>query len=512
MMSGLVTVAASIPGCFPDPPADDGLLDSGIFISADGTVITPIPDGATSGLSLSSNTIDFGLSECGGVAPKNQTLTLTNTSTGPITYGIAVSGDQFSLAGAGDGGASATTSGTIPPGQSANVTLAASGVSAFATAGGLVEGALQVVTDAPGQKLFVVDLKVTAQGAQLTMIPGTANFGLVTGGTQANLNVGFRNNGNAPVSVIFDEVPFFPLTLQSDDDAGAGFTVNPSSTTMLAATYQSDGESSPSQDIGFHTVGVVCGGNPPSSITLMGQASSTGSVSITPGIVTFDVGGTGFVPCGQASTPRSFTVANSTASGTPDLFITSVKVTSGAFAVTPGVDTSDGSAGITLTQGNSQVFTVTPSAVNAPAPTSPNALQGTVDISYSGVASGTFTVQLSQTAQGAVLAFDPSSIAFGNAPLDFPTMQLLGVTNSGNAAVGLTLAVTGSPYFTVSPSSSFSVNTPGGSSTVSFLPVATGASNGTISLTPSGSVCSSPPPGVVLTGNGALDAGAPDAG
>ncbi|MEO7113079.1 MAG: hypothetical protein ABI183_21755, partial [Polyangiaceae bacterium] len=260
-----------------------------------------------------------------------------------------------------------------------------------------------------------------------------------------------------------------------------------------------------------HTTGTLCGGGDPPSTIVMNGTHDFQTASITPGILTFDVGGTGFVPCGQAAKARTFTVANSNASGTPDLFITNVQVTSGAFTVSPTIDTdADANSQITLTQGNNQPFTVTPSTVTAPSPTNPEALSGTVDISYSGATSGTFQVQLSQTAQGAVLSFLRPSIDFGSAPLDFPTMQLLGVGNSGNAAVGLTLAITGSPYFTVSPSQNFSVNTPGGASTVTFLPIATGPAQGTLSLTPSGPVCSVAPPGITLTGNGSTDAGVLD--
>ncbi|MEO7112253.1 MAG: hypothetical protein ABI183_17540, partial [Polyangiaceae bacterium] len=257
-MGALVSVAAGVPGCFPDPPADTGLLDSGIFIS-DGTVIVPVTDGATNGLTLSSQTVDFGLSECGGVAPKNQTLTLTNTSSGPITYAIAISGNLFAIAPTSDGGdPSRTTSGTIAPGESTDIALAALGVSTFATAGGLTEGAMQIVTNAPGQKLFIVDLRETALGAQLVMIPSQALFGVVQVGTTSLMNVGFRNNGNAPLSITFDDAASGNFSLQSDDDAGSGFTVAAGTTVSLQASWTPDGDSPDGQDIGFHTTGTLC--------------------------------------------------------------------------------------------------------------------------------------------------------------------------------------------------------------------------------------------------------------
>lgn len=513
MMGGLIAVAA----CFPDPPNDDGLLDSGIFLS-DGSPFEADIDSATSGLSLSSLTVDFGLSECGGLAPKNQTLTLTNTSADAITYGLAVSGDQFFLASAAsdDSGTASpfTASGSIPPGQSVDIGLAASAVSPFATAAGLIEGALQVVTNAPGQKLFVVDLKETAAGAQLTMIPNmassVADFGLVSNGEVGQIDVSFRNNGNEPISVAFDDQPFPPFALENDDDAGEGFTIAANSTKTLKATFSPVTEEENSQNLSFHTTGVTCGGgDTPSSIRLQGEQGYSG-VSIIPGTLTFDVGGTGFVPCGKVGTPQKVTVTNPVDTDYPDLAIVNLNVT-GPFTVSPGPDQLDAGGGmIPIAAGTNLALTVTPLTVTAPQNTQTDGVSGMLEIDLSNEDS--IIVQLSQTAQGAVLSFTQPSMEFGNAPLDVPTMQLLGITNSGNAAVGLTIAVTGSPYFSVSPSQTYSVNTPGGSATVTFLPIAAGPAQGSLTFSPTGAVCSLPPQAVIVSANGSADAGLPDSG
>jgi hypothetical protein len=329
-----------------------------------------------------------------------------------------------------------------------------------------------------------------------------ADFGLVANGDVKNLNVSFRNNGNSPINVTFDDTPFAPFTLEIDDDAGVTFTVDANSTKTLQATYTADqAVPMPTQVIGFHTTGVTCGGgDPPSSIRLQGHSTFSGNPGITPGVLTFDVGGTGYVPCGKVATAQTVTVAYPAGSGPPPLDIIDAFVT-GPFTVSPSASEMDAASAIQILPGNSQVFTITPLTVNAPQPTSADGVSGTLQINLSNDTG--LTVQLSQTAQGAVLAFAPTAIDFGAAPLDAPTMQLLGITNSGNAAVGLTLAVTGSPYFTVSPSTQFSINTPSGSSTVTFLPIAAGAANGTVSLAAAGPVCGLPSPATVtLSGNG----------
>ncbi|MEO8876453.1 MAG: hypothetical protein ABI461_12765, partial [Polyangiaceae bacterium] len=299
LASGAIGVSlCAAAACFPDPPQDDGIPDTGIFISDGGCPQNDGGDAApASALTLSSATIDFGLVECGGIAPATQTLTLTNTSSSTVTYGAAASGDEFGLA--------SPATGQIAAGATAILKISSTAVSAFAQAGGLIEGALQIVTNAPGQKLFVVDLKKTAAGAQLVMIPNNVDFGLVPVGTTAMLNTGFRNRGNQPLGIVFNDAPQYPFTLQSDDDAGAGITIAPGSTTMLQASYYADSDSQSAISVDFHTTGVLCGGgDPPTSITLQAQRTF-GTASVFPGIVTFDVGGTGFVPCAQASTART---------------------------------------------------------------------------------------------------------------------------------------------------------------------------------------------------------------
>jgi hypothetical protein len=397
-----------------------------------------------------------------------------------------------------------------------DIPLAASAVSPFATAGGLIEGALQVATDAPGQKLFVVDLKETAAGAQLTLIPNmgssVADFGLVQNGDVAQLDVSFRNNGNEPITVTFDDQPFAPFALFDDaTDAGfdtnpdAGFTIAANSTKKLKATFSPITEEQNLQSLRFHTTGVTCGGgDTPSAVQLQGEQNFDG-ISIVPGTLTFDVGGTGFVPCGKVATAQTVTVTNPVNSDYPDLAIQGLNVT-GPFNVSlAGFDPTDASSSVAVPSGTSMAITITPQTVTAPQPTSPDGVAGQLTISLSN--EDQFTVQLSQTAQGAVLAFQQPSLSFANAPLDAPTMQLLGITNVGNAAVGLTLGITGSPYFSVSPSQTFSVNTPGGSATVTFLPISPGPASGSLTVATNGAVCSAPLQNVTLTGNALADAG-----
>lgn len=488
---------AAAASCFPDPPPDEGLADGGIFLSEGGP---STPDANANGLVVSAASIDFGLAECGGQAPLHQKITLTNASSSEISYAAASSGPQFQLV--------SPATGKIAAGASFDLELSASAVSAFASAGGLLEGALEIVTDAPGQKLFVVDLRETAEGASLVMIPSTVDFGRVDQGTTQAIDVGFRNNGNEPLQIAFAASDLNPVFTFDAPDAGS-LTVAGNSTVSVHATYAPNAatflEGGDFGSIGFTTTGVICGGGDlPASISLRGGGTFQDSPSVTPGIVSFDVGGTGFVPCGQsAGSAKTVTVSNPAAAAYPDLQIISTIVT-GPFSVSPSIDTSDGGAGLPVAQGSSQALTITALPVNAPASTSPEGLSGTLEIMLSN--EDDVTVQLSETAQGAVFAFNPStSIDFGAASIDTLATQLLGITNSGNAPGSVTLGITGSPYFTAFPSAQFSVNTPGTQATVAFLPVTSGAQAATLTMTTSGAVCGLPlPASITLTGNGVL--------
>lgn len=473
------------------------MADGGIFLSEGGNPSGG--DSAVNGLVVSATAIDFGLAECGGQPPANQKITLTNTSAGDVQYGAAVSGNAFAIVGA--------ATGKIPAGQAVTLELAASSMSIFATPQGATEGALQIATDAPGQKLFVLPVKVTAAGAQLVLLPDVVDFGLIAATSTGNADFGFRNDGNEPLTVTFDPIESSVFGFDMPD--GGGVTIPANSTATLHATYTPSAFGAFDQTpLFFHPSGVLCGGGEsPNAITLQGNAGYVNGPSITPGAINFDVGGTGFVPCGQTAGTRTITLTNPVGSDYPtSVFSVSVE---GPYTVSPLPDTSDGGFGIDFPAGKTLTFTVTPQPIAVPASTSPGAFDGTVSF-FLGNEEGV-TVSLQQTAQGAIFSLDPdTNLDFGNAALDVPAMQLLNVVNSGNAAADIGFAITGSPYFSVSPSSPFSVNTPGNAATVTYLPLTTGPQTGTLTMTTTGAVCGLPSPATLtLTGSGVT---APDSG
>jgi hypothetical protein len=229
-----------------------------------------------------------------------------------------------------------------------------------------------------------------------------------------------------------------------------------------------------------------------------GDATSTtgtvdgGSPFVAPGTLDF-----GLVNCGSTAATQTFTVTN------PGTFSVTWTATLGMGAAS---NFQLSSSGGTLKSGQSTQVTVTPNAVGSTAPTSLNALGDIVTVS---IDSSTAAVALTETAQGAVLSFEPTSVPFGPVPLaSGPQSLFFAVQNSGNLAANVTLTLTGD--------SSFSL--PGGTTTqtltataanivdseVTFSPTTTNSVTGGVALALDGStaLCGPLPSALPVSGNG----------
>jgi hypothetical protein len=148
----------------------------------------------------------------------------------------------------------------------------------------------------------------------------------------------------------------------------------------------------------------------------------------------------GLVGCGSttAAAVQTFTIDNPSAS--PVTWTASLgKGTSSAFTLAP-------TTGM-LAPGQSANVTVTPLAVPKSSSTAANALGDLVNVTLN---SSSVNVTLKETAQGAVLVFNPASLPFGSTPVGSQLTANFEVENIGNLAVSnLTLTLTGSPAFTL---------------------------------------------------------------
>lgn len=499
----------AVASCFPDPIPDNGIPDSGIFVPEGGTANT---DASTSGLTLSATTLDFGLADCGGNAPPNQTVTITNESAAEASYALLATGVGFTVV--------SPAAGKIPAGGHIDVVLSAAAVSSFATAGGANEGALQIITDAPGPKSYSVGLKETAAGGELVVTPDVADFGVTVADDPRTLDIPIKNFGNRPVKVTGVTLPTAGYVVTPDGAASDGTVAAGQALTLHVKLP--GGQSFEQEFTGDYVVeGTLCGGQTSgatSHYTIRSQVTYAGYPTITPGVLPFDMGGTGFTPCGQRAAAKTITVSNPSG-GEYDVSIVDLSVV-GPFTVSPSFDPM---SPIPVMRGSSQTITVTPTSLAPPQSTTPGGASGTLHVALSNETE--YSVELYQTAQGAFFALNPSpSLAFGDVQVDNGSAQLLSITNAGNAPAKVALAISGSPYFVTSPSGPFSVNTPAGTASIGFFPLAAGSVSATVSFSADGAVCGLPSPATLdLSGNGVAtatsdggsppkDAGTPDGG
>ena len=430
------------------------------------------------------STLDFGLADCGGAAPAAQTFTVRNGGGSTVHYSLALSTTTvFELVGA--------TSGDVAPGATASVTIATTAVAASTTAGQVDQATLTITTNDPQLPMATVTLKRTAQGANLTLSPATAALGDVpVSATSQPTLLTLTNTGNAAATVLIGAPTDPQFALKWSGAAGMPVSLAPkASVPMLGATFTPTGTGPASASSLLTVTGALCGMSV-STIPMTGNGIK-GSVAVTPGTLDFMS-----VNCGQAGQPQTVMVSNT---GTAP-FNFKAALMGGAtspFTVSP---TSG-----PLAAGSSATLTVTPSAIPAVASTAPNAFGDTLQITSDVAGDAEHDVSLTQTAQGAVLALDTTSITFGDVTVAQTKTSPFNITNTGTLPATVSLQVTGAT-FSVTPTTATTL-TVGGSplaGNAGFTPTAVGPQSGSIAIATGATdvVCSAPLGPIALTGNG----------
>ena len=157
--------------------------------------------------------------------------------------------------------------------------------------------------------------------------------------------------------------------------------------------------------------------------------------------------------------------------------------------------------------GQSATLTVTPNPIPAVASIAPNAFADTLQVTTNVPGDADHDVTLTETAQGAVLALDTTTISFGNVNVMQTSSSPFTITNSGTAPTIVSLQVTGAPYG-VSPTTPTTL-TVGGSplaGSATLTPTALGPQpQGSIAISTGATdvVCSAPIGPISLNGTGA---------
>jgi hypothetical protein len=201
----------------------------------------------------------------------------------------------------------------------------------------------------------------------------------------------------------------------------------------------------------------------------------------------------GEVDCGSAGQAKTITIQNPSA-GAIAWSSSLAKGASSGFTLSP----ESGNLGA----GESVEVTVTPKQVPAASSTAANALGDVLTLS---LGTTNVTIELKETAHGAILYFSPASLAFGNTPLAAaPVEANFAIANSGNAAVNATLTPSGDPEFSIVGSTTLSAVPGITGSKVKFTPAALQAYNGQVALSVGANepLCAPLPTNLAVTGTG----------
>ncbi len=422
--------------------------------------------------------LDFGLVDCGSTVSE-KTLTFKNVGGEPLMWSALLEGgNSFSLRGA--------KSGTVGAGETATIVVRAAGVATTAHAG-TVSTATVLIDSNSETPRAEVPVKLTAAGAELSLVPTTIDFGLYPVGASApDVPLTLKNNGNKAVTI----------TIAQPSDAQFGVTWSGSPAPIaLAANATAVGlmgkfkpsTSSPSSSFAALSFnGAVCGASA-AQIAMKGQGSN-GVVGVTPAGLDF-----GQVDCGTTAAAKKVTVSN-TGNGAFTFDAKLDSASSNYFTVSPATGS--------VPPGGTGEVTVTPKAIPGTAPVTANAFGGALTVTTSTVGDAPHSIALTQTAHGAILTASPSSANFASVPVG--TSQTVGVTltNSGNAPANVTIAASGTGFSVTPPSGTMTAGDTL-ATTATFTPSAASAATGALKIGSTGAVLCAPlPADVALSGTG----------
>ncbi len=322
--------------------------------------------------------------------------------------------------------------GSVPPGGTATLTLAAS-AAAVATPGDAMTGELVLDTDDPQIGQLSVPLSLTTSGGVLETDATTLDFGQVGIATQHSQMVNVSNTGTTSVSVMTGTFAS-PFSITSAPQ----FELAPGASQAIVVGFAPAASQAYSYQLPLSVSGAMCGPVPVVAVTGVGSSSP---VLLDHTTVDF-----GDVTCGTAAASVTVKMTNANA--------TSYSFTAGITAGTSfGVNPASGS----VPASGSTSVDVTRAAVTIPA--TPASITGNLNVAVSG--NGTTNVPLSYTISGAVVSSSAQDVQFSTSS----GQQTVMITNSGNQNAALTVTRTGSSLF--SAPTSFQVG-PGNSTSLTI--------------------------------------------
>lgn len=476
------------PGMDVTPPMEAAMeatvIDAGVGDVIEAAVIDAPADvaeeeaGILSG-NFSTGPVNFPPIACGSAGPSGS-YTFKNTGTLPITWSAALTqGTFFTIQGA--------SSGTVMPGATGTLTVAAGTVPASTAARTTFNDTLVLTTNVPGFTTITVPLSATAAGGTLTLVPNTVAFGQVQLTKTTPLPFTLTNVGNAPVSVTVG-TPSDPQFALSYTGAPGAVTLQPSASlsgAQVAFTPSATGMQQAMSSI--TTTGAICGTSV-SSIPMNG-VGTTAPVTVSPGLVDF-----GTVACGQKSMVNgAVTITNGYSFA---ISYTATLALGGASPYT--IDVPNG----TVAANGTTVLHLTPATIAVPGNVSPNAYGDTLTVTTNAPSTPPATVTIDESASGAILALSMASTNFNNVTANSPGSLPFTVNNTGNAPAHLTLTTSGAGFSAAFGAGGSTANASGrASGNAVFTPSTPGPASGTMTISTSDVLCSPPLGAVTLSAN-----------
>lgn len=480
------TMVGTFNGSFPITVDGPVCGDSATAVTVSGT-------GTNSKALVSATELDFGNTNCGGkAAPREIAVTNTGTTAFTFTAALNTSGNNnFTVS---------PTSATVNAGATVTISVTPKSIpSTVGTLPGDFGGSLTITTTAAGDEPHIVRLRQGAQGAIIQFNQSTLTFGQVpenTSTVDASLSV--SNVGNLSANIL----------LGVGGTNAASYSVMPNTSTRLdpnarvsvAATFSPDSSGVKTATISAFLAQsglVLCAPLPPSvSVTGTGRQ---GGIALGASALNF-----GLTNCGSTASPQTVTLRN-TGNSTVNLTMSLARGTSSAYRLsTTAQPTLTTSLSQNVSGGETLTLWVTPSAIPSNSPVTENLYGGRIHVVTSIPDDVDPSIDLTQTARGAILSVAPGSLSFGNVAVGQKPSQSIEVRNSGNVGIGLNWLSSRSEFTTtgstvnISPSGTANLN-------VSFAPVNYASVSATLqsSVASSGvAVCGGSLPSVALTGTG----------
>jgi centrosomal CEP192-like protein/ASPM-SPD-2-Hydin domain-containing protein/HYDIN/CFA65/VesB family protein len=414
-------------------------------------------------LSASASSLSFGKVPLGSQAAKSVTVTSTGTAPGTITA-ASITGASYTATYAGVSVQNLSAPITLQPGQQVTFSVVFDPADA-----NTANGQLSLSTDTGSP----VNVALTGTGVQdtspaLTVSAPGLDFGHVQVGAKSALQLTLTSSGTAPVTISSSTIAGQGFQISSvaypAGISGWPVTLNPGQQVVLSISFAPDSADSFTGNLAL--VSDASGGTANIPLSGTGDAVPAPNLTLSATSISFGQAQIG------AKVSRTLTL---TSTGNAPLDVNTIAVSGAAFSV--------GTLSLPATLQPNQQLTATVTFD----PTTAGPDSGTLTVA-SNDPSGPATVSLGgngTTTAVPQLTVSPTSVNFGNVPLNVASSQSVKLTSTGTAPVTISAAtVTGPPFSVTGGSFPVTLN-PNQSVTlqVQFNPSAAGAASGRLTVT-----------------------------